>query len=236
MKPIFAVSILSLLVVASLSTALLPAIAASPSPRIVQFTSGYTAGGSDTSVSLTFQKPVVRGDTIILCAGIVSGNSIQISTGTLVNNLNIVFHNIVRARTMTDTLAQMWYGTVGPTGFEAIHLSYNSGPAALFGYELSGATAPHSFSKGIDNARASTSSRVASYNPGSGALVIACGGFFALEGVGTIGAGPEYTLDQSFSGNNAVEHRSGFSGTSTASPFHFSMTLYAWSEVSAGFV
>jgi len=65
---------------------------------------------------------------------------------------------------------------------------------------------------------------------------VACGGFFTLEGAGRVMSGSGYTLDQSFTGNNAAQHLSDFSAASTKSPFLFSMNVQVWSEVSVGFV
>lgn len=204
-------------------------------PSIVQFTSGYESGGSSTTVSLTFQKPVTQGDVIVVCAGIVSGNFIKISTSTLTDIRLINFDSIVRARTPIDTLAQAWYGVAKSSGPESITLSYNSGPAALFAYEISSSTLFGSSSKAHEGAATSGSS-VNPYKPGLDSLVIACGGFFSLEGAGSVKANPLYTLDQSFTGNNAAEHVSGFTHASTESHFRFSNTLNTWSEVSVSFV
>jgi hypothetical protein len=213
----------------------LPSAATSYSqPRIIQFTSGYTSGGSDQSVSLTFQKPVTKGDVIVVCAGIVSGNFIKISTGTFVDVRGVSFQSIVGARTKIDTLAQAWYGTLTSSGPESIRLSYNSGPAAIFGYEISPSSLS-AFSSATHSGSGTSKSQVAAYDPGQGSLVMACGGFFTLEGAGTVSHGSGYVPDQSFSGNNAAEHLSGFSGNDTKSVFHFSMVVHTWSEVSVSF-
>ncbi len=205
------------------------------SPKIVQFTSGYSGGGSSSSIQLTFQKPVTKGDVIVVCAGIVSGNYIKITTGYFIDTRNVQFKSIVQTSTQIDSLAQAWSGVVGSSGTESITLSYNSGPAALFGYEITPASLS-AFSSGAHSGSGTTHSNVMPYDPGRASLIVACGGFFTLEGVGTVKAGHGYILDQSFSGNDGVEHLSDFSGPSTQSPFHFSMRVEPWSEVSVSFV
>jgi hypothetical protein len=233
------VSTIALVFVFSVSSIVLalPVSAASPNPRIVQFTSGYASGGSDTSVSLTFQKPVTKGDFIVVCAGIVSGNAVTITTGSIVDSRSVNFVPLASVGTTgLSTFAKIWYGTLPSSGPENFVLSYNSGPAALFGYEISGlgiAVNEFQHSAGSDSGVNTTGSHVARYSPDPGSLVIACGGFFTLEGVGTVTAGPGYKLDQTFTANNAAEHVSGFTGTSTTSPFVFGQTETYWSEVSA---
>jgi hypothetical protein len=234
------VSTVALIFVFSLSSLVLalPVSAVSSNPRIVQFTSGYASGGSDTSVTLTFQKPVTKGDIIVVCTGIVSGNGVAITTGSIINSRNLNFVTLASVGTSggDTSFAKIWYASVSSSGPENFVLSYDSGPAALFGYEITGSgvtTTEFTHSFGSDNGVTSTGSNVLRYSPDAGSLVIACGGFFTLEGVGSVNAGPGYKLDQTFTANNAAEHASGFSGTSTRSPFAFGQTETVWSEVSA---
>jgi len=229
---------------ASILFAAVPAAAAARSPAasvpsIVQFASGNSPGGSATSVSLTFSQPVAAGDVIVVCAGIVSGNVVKIRTNALYDSLQTSFTPLAHARSMEgqdNSFAKVWYGVAQTAGTDSITLNYISGPAALFGYEVSGAgTAASSFmtSHKQDSGNPTTGSFVHPFAPAANSLVIACGGFFTLEGAGSVSAGSGYTLDQSFSGNNGAEHLSGARGT-TAAPFGFSQVVYEWSEVAVG--
>jgi hypothetical protein len=229
-------TIMACFLLTSIVFAAVPSSAASySSPKIVQFTSGYSSGGSSSSVQLTFQKPVSKGDIIVVCAGIVSGNYIKITTGSFIDARNVQFKSIVQTSTQIDSLAQVWYGVIGSSGPESITLSYNSGPAALFGYEITPASLS-GFSSGTNSGSGTAHSKVMPYDPGTRSLVVACGGFFTLEGVGIVKAGHGYILDQSFNGNDGAEHLSDFSALSSQSPFHFSMRVEPWSEVSVSFI
>jgi hypothetical protein len=205
-------------------------------PSVVQFGEGYSAGGSATMVDLTFSQSVTAGDVIVVCAGIVSGNVVNIKARALFDSLGTTFTPLTHASSQEgrdNSFAKVWYGVVQSSGTDTITLNYISGPAALFGYEVSGSgTSPGSYmtSHKQDSGNPTSGSFVHPFTPATNSLVIACGGFFTPEGAGTVSAGTGYTLDGSFSGNNGAEHLSGSSGTTTA-PFGFSQVVYYWSEV-----
>ena len=78
-----------------------------------------------------------------------------------------------------------------------------------------------------------TGSHVAPYSPSPNSLVIACGGFFTLEGVGTVGAGAGYRLESSFQRTTRakIPVLIRWNLKSTA-PFVFGQSETVWSEVS----
>ncbi|HYC26594.1 MAG TPA: hypothetical protein VEB67_01065 [Nitrososphaerales archaeon] len=234
----FAVSTLLLSSLALVALANVPIAMASSTPQIVQFSSGYTSGGSDTSVSLTFQNPVAKGDTIVLCTTIASGNGIKITSDKPTDSLTTVYHGLQLTRTdhyQYDSYARAWFGVATTSGSAAVHLSYVSGPAAIFGYEISGAgtVSSGSFISSSGHGRTSASPSVTAYSPNADSLVIACGSFANPTGtVSNISAGTGYTLDQQFVSDFAAQHLSGFSGTSTTSPFSLGLNAPRWSEVS----
>ncbi|MFI5420549.1 MAG: hypothetical protein ACHQ1H_06240 [Nitrososphaerales archaeon] len=207
-------------------------------PVLLGFAKGYNPDGSGASVGLTFSHQITKGNILILCSGIVSGNSVQIQTSPPFDSLGTHFVSLGATRSIVtgqNSYARIWYGIVTRSGVDSVTLNYISGGGALFGYQLSGANvnvANFHHNAKSDNGAPTMGSFVEPYTPSPNSLVIACGGFFTLEGVGTVTSGNGYHLDATFNANNAAEHLdSEFGGVSA--PFSFGQTEYYWSEVSA---
>jgi hypothetical protein len=215
-------------------------IAAGSSPSIVQFASGYTSGGSDTSVSATFQEPIKAGDSVVICASIINSEGVAIRAALPLDSMNTNYLPIDAQSSSSGDAAYagIFIGKVARTGADSVHLSYSEGPATLLAYEISGERVSQNqvlASSGADQGTPMDGAQVAPYSPVTGSLVIACGGFVTLDDSGLVRAGAGYTLDQSFNGNDAGEHLAGFTGGNTSSPFGFSQPVATWAEVSAGF-
>jgi hypothetical protein len=207
-------------------------------PTLLGFAKGYNPGGSATSVNLKFSHDIDKGNILILCAGIVSGNPVKIQTNAPFDSLGTHFVSLAATRSVVsgqNSYARIWYGIASKSGIDSVTLNYVSGGGAIFAYQISGAGVNvanfHSSAKS-DNGAPTMSSFVNPYTPSPNSLVVACGGFFTLEGVGTVTSGGGYVLDATFNANNAAEHRnSGFG--SVSAPFEFGQVEYYWSEVSA---
>jgi hypothetical protein len=208
-------------------------------PTIVQFSEGTASGGSGASLQFTFGSQVTQGDRILLCLGVVSTNSVELAASTPSDSLGTVFTSIVTSQGGPNgppgAFAEAWLGVVPTTGNDTIMENYASGPAGIFGYEISGSVNSVTSGEGASSGTyPSTSGSVIPYPSPVQSLIIACGGYYKSGGL-TPGLG--YTLDaENFPPgdvDNGAEH--GISnGGLVSSPVQFGFLVDNWAEVSVG--
>jgi len=205
-------------------------------PTIVQFSQGGTTGGSDSYVQFTFAKQVDQGDRILLCLGVVSSNSVNLSATVPSDSLGTIYSPVESSRSESSkapgAFASAWIGKVPRNGTDIVSDDYQSGPATIFGNEISGNVLCLSFSEGANIGGSSTSAPVLPYSAIGQTLVVACGGFYKSGGL-TPGLG--YTLDaENFPPgdvDNGAEHVIS-NGRLITSPIQFGFLVPAWTEVS----
>ncbi|MHB2036983.1 MAG: hypothetical protein ACYCPW_09635 [Nitrososphaerales archaeon] len=182
---------------------------------------------------------VTAGDIIVLCFGLVSPNAVVMTTPTIIDTMGISFSLITIAQTSQvgsapEALAAAWVGHVTTSGSETVTVSYNAGPSAVFGYEISGSIGNIVSSTGTEQSiGSSTIGSVQLYSAPVQSIVAACGGFYQSNG---LTAGTGYNIDAEFfppgvNVDNGAEHWTS-NGTPTTSQFVFAQSVPAWAEIS----
>jgi len=181
-------------------------------------------------------SPVSSGEILVLCLGFVSANSVTMSASTPTDSLGTAF-TLVRSASITtsgfspEAFVAAWVGVLTSSGTDTVTVNYNSGPAGLYAYLISGASG-FVYSSSLTGTT-TKSSHVKSYSSPSGSIVAACGGFWKSGGVTAKGGN---TLVAQYFPNYPNEDTAGeyliSSGSPTNSPFGFHLSVPVWAEVS----